>query len=451
MKKRMKQIGALLLSVMLLACGCGTGTKKTSNNGKTESGKTEIVLWHTWGTKNAAHVQTMADNFNASQDKYEVTLVNQASASMIRQKLAALTPEEYPAIFCGTPTATCYYDSVSYVKPLQDYLDADEENWEDAIYDTVKTAYSNLKGEMIGSPFGVSSAGYFVNVDMLKKAGYSLSDITSFEKVITIANEIYKKGIAKYGIAYSSTGVEILNSMTLQGIDIVDKGNGYEGDITQSLIMEGDTYKALQKHMKLVASSYKEGAAMSYGSEATQSFYNGTLAFYGATNSWSHYIIDNGTDFEWAFVPDKGLDDNAKYKDYALTEGTGFYIANSGNEEAMQGAYEFIKYVAKPENQAFWCSNVGYLPYTEEAATHEDYVSWAQSNCPSLLDLAEKIKNAPADLHGAYTKVPDDLLSIGDFLYSYVSEDPTGDMKPYFEEITETVDEAIEIQSLRNK
>lgn len=450
MKKRMKQLGALLLGATLLLCGCGD--KAASNSGKTESGKTEVVLWHTWGTKNAAHVQTMADEFNESQEKYEVTLINQASAGMIRQKLAALTPEEYPAIFCGTPTATCYYDSVSYVKPLQDFLDKDEDNWEDKIYSSIKSAYSDLEGNMIGSPFGVSSAGYFVNLDMLKQAGYTLEDVTSFEKMVNIAIDVYKKGIAKYGISYSSTGVEVLNTMTLQGIDIVDQNNGYDGDVTKSLIMEGDTYTALQKHMKLVASSYEAGAAMAYASDsATQSFYNGSIAFYGATNSWTHYIVDNGTDFEWAFVPDHGLDDGAKYKDSALTEGTGFYITDSGNEEAMQGAYEFIKFVAQPKNQAMWCSELGYIPYTEEAAKEQVYVDWVNTNCPSLLTLTEKIKNAPADLRGPYTKVPDDLLEIGTFLYSYISEDAKGDMKQYFEEIQMTVDEAIEIQALRNK
>ena len=452
MKKRMKQLGVLLLSVALLACGCGNDGDDGAKTGKTESGKTEVILWHTWGTKNAAHVQTLADEFNESQDKYEVTLINQASAGMIRQKMAALTPEEYPAIFCGTPTATCYYDSVSYVKPLQDYLDKDEDNWEEKIYSSIKSAYSNLDGDMIGSPFGVSSAGYFVNIDMIKQAGYTLEDVTSFEKMVNIATDVYKKGIAKYGISYSTTGVELINTMTLQGIDMVDAGNGYKGDATKSLIMDGDTYTAIQKHMKLVASSYEAGAAMAFNSDsATQSFYNGSIAFYGATNSWTHYIVDNGTDFEWAFIPDHGLDDSAKYKDYALTEGTGFYITDSGNEEAMQGAYEFIKFVAQPEKQAMWCSELGYIPYTEEAATVQTYVDWVNTNCPSLLDLSEKIKNAPADLRGPYTKVPDDLLGVGTFLYSYISEDPTGDMTDYFEEITMTVDEAIEIQAMRNK
>lgn len=449
MKKRVKQLGVLVIAIMMFVCGCGGGT---SDSKKTSSGKTEVVLWHTWGTKNAAHVQTMADEFNASQDDYEVTLVNQASAGMIRQKLAALTPEEYPAIFCGTPTATCYYDSVSYVKPLQEFLDADEDNWEEKIYSSIKTAYSNLNGELVGSPFGVSSAGYFVNLDMLKKAGYTLEDVTSFEKMVKIAIDVYKKGIAKYGISYSTTGVELINTMTLQGIDVVDNGNGYDGEVTASLIMEGKTYEAVKEHMSLVASSYEAGAAMAYGSDsATQSFYNGSVAFYGATNSWTHYIVDNGATFEWAFVPDHGLNDNAKYKDYALTEGTGFYITNSGNEKSMQGAYEFIKFVAQPEKQAMWCSELGYLPYTEEASTQQVYVDWVNENCPSLLTLSEKIKNAPAELRGPYTRVPDDLLNLGSFLYNYISTDPTGEMKDYFEEATLTLDEAIEIQAMRNK
>lgn len=452
MKKRMKRIGALLLSAMLLLSGCGGSESSSGDNTTTKDGKTEVVLWHAWGTKNAAHVQTMADDFNASQDKYEVTLIAQGSAAQIRQKMAILTPEEYPAIFCGTPTTTRYYDGISYVKSLQDFLDKDEDNWDEAIYPSVKSAYSNLDGEMVGAPFGVSSAGYFVNIDMLEKAGYKLEDVTSFEKMVNIAIDVYKKGIAKYGISYSTTGVELINTLTLQGLDIVDNNNGYDGDATECLMLEGDTNAAIEKMMGIVADSYRAGAAMAYGSSsATQSFYNGSVCFYGATNSWTHYIVDNGTDFEWAFIPDHGLDDNAQYKDYALTEGTGFYITNSGNEAQMQGAYEFIKFCALPEQQSMWCSELGYLPYTDAAAKEQVYVDWVTTNCPSLLTLSEKLKNAPAELRGPYTMVPDDLLGINSFLYGYISADPDCDLKEYMEIKCEEVNEAIEIQALRNK
>lgn len=457
MKKKMSVLGALILSLALLVAGCGTGGgtagNKNPNGNPSADGKIELSLWHTWGTKNAGWLQAMADDFNSSQDKYTVVLVNQQSAGTIRQKLSTLKQDSYPAIFCGQPTATSYYNSVSYIKPLQDFVDADDTDWTADIYQSVKDSYSNLEGRMLGAPFGVSCNGYFVNVDLIRQAGYSLEDMTSFEKIAEIAKAVTAKGLCKYGIAFYSTGVELPDMLTVQGVDLVDAENGYAGEPTKSLLSEGETHESASKAVKLIASLYEAGVAYPYGAdtagETMPSFYNGNLAICMATNSWSHYIVDNGTEFEYAFVPAVGVDEKAANSGSALVEGTGLYICDTGNDEQMQGAYKFIKFLAEPKQQAYWCCKLGYVPYTDEAVAQETYTEWVNSNFPSLVELREKIK--ASKLRGSYTAIPDEILSACNEMLSYVAADPKGDLEAYIQDAGQAIEEGFEIQALRRQ
>ena len=450
MKRFLTLVIVVILSTSFVLCGCGG-----VNSDEPTDGKITLDLWHTWGTQNAAYLNAIVNDFNNSQDTYEVVPVYQTGAAVIRQKMATLKVENYPAIFCGQPTSTCYYDNVSYLKPLQDFLDADSDDWTAEIYPTIKRSYSNLDGKMLGAPFGVSCNGYFVNVEAIRQAGYSVEDLTSFEKIAEVAKAVVNKGVCQYGISFYGTGVELLDMLTMQGQAVVDQDNGYSGSATRSLLDEGETNAALKKALQIYASLYQNKVAYSFGAnssaETMPSFYNGNLAICNTTNSAASYIIGNNLAFEWTFIPAVGIDDNAKYTEWTFTEGTGFYIANSGNEKKMQGAYEFVKFAAEAENQTYWCKKMGYIPYTDEAATAQAYLDWANETVPSLIAVRERIESCPAELHGPYTIVPDEILSGCEKMLSHIAVDPTSDVDTYIDMANEIINEGIEIWALRQK
>lgn len=454
MKKVGKRLLAMLIAMTLCLglCACGGG----SSTEEDESGVVELEVWLSYGSLGQGYMQKIIDDFNASQDEYKAVAYNNGAASEIRTKLESVKPEDYPAVFCGTPITTCYYDSVDYVKSLQDYLNEDEEDWTAGIYESVKESYSNMDGEMLGYPNGVSCSGWFVNVDALTQAGYSVEDLTSYEKIAEAASAIKSKGICKYGLAYYGTGIEMLDMLTLQGADVVDANNGYDGVPKKSLITSGtDTYKAVEKIATIFANLYKEEVALAWGTdtagEAFPLFNSGNLGMVYATNSWTHYVVDGTPAFEYAFVPAVGIDENAQYKGMAIPEGTGLYIANSGNEKKMQGAYEFIKFAAKPENQAYWCSCLGYVPNTDEAASQEAWTTWMAANLPSAQNVIDKIKESPKELRQPYVEYGDSILGVGKTLFSYLAVDAEAGVDTYIEDATYGLESAIKTWESRRK
>lgn len=451
MKKLSKKLLAFLMCIAMCLGMCACGGKEEEETDEYAEGETvELSLWWTSGALSQAYLETMIDKFNESQDDYWIVVYNNGTESAIRTKLETTKDKaNYPDLFIGEATATCYFDGVEYVKPIQEFIDADSEDISEGMYDSVKRTYTNMDGEFIGFPCGVSCAGYYVNVDAVEQAGYKLEDLTSFEKIAEVTTAIVNKGICKYGVSTNTKGIELVDMLTLQGVDYVDADNGYSGDISKNLLLKGDTKEAYQKAATLYAELRKSDVMMKYGTDVSSEcwplFNSGDLAMLYCTNSWTHYVVDGNPSFNYAFIPSVGVDDNAKYQNAAIPEGSGLYIANTENERKMQGAYEFIKFMSQAENQSQYCSLLGYIPYTDEAFNQPDYQEWMNKYLPSLVNVTNLIKTSPEELRIPYVPVFDEMKSVTTTLFSYLSEEPDGDVAYYMEYASEKLDEGIEM------
>ncbi len=453
MKKMKKWVSLLLAAAMCLGlCACG-GTDSGKKDSGANDGKTEITWWVYYSQEIMGHVNEMVKKFNASQDKYYVTMLNQGGASEIRTKLASTKKENLPSLFTGTPITTGYFADSDFVEPLQNFLDKDTDKWYDKIYDVVRTSYADLDGKAIGAPVGVSCAGWFINLDLLTKAGYTMEQMTNFEAIAEAATAIKKKNLADYGIVFGANGVDVYDMLTLQGVDIVDADNGYSGDAEKCVFGEGETAKALNKALEIYGNLYKNNVALTYGcdtnGEKVPQFAKGNLGFFYATNSYAQRIIERKTNLKFTFIPSVPVDANGTYIGQALSEGTGNYICNTGNEEEMQGAYELIKFLCNPENQAYYAQCTGYIPYTEEGYNQEDYLSWMRAEFPAAENVKNILLNSDAELRGPYTTIANALMSACNSLYSETAMNPSGNYSEYIQSAIETVDEALEIQALR--
>lgn len=452
MKKLSKRLLALLMSMILClglcACGGGNGDDTADEDGLV----TELSLWFPYGSLSQAYLDQLVDKFNGSQEEYYVEIQNMGSVGTVRQKLdSTLSASDYPDLICGQTIATAYYANASWLKKVQDFVDKEETDWTQGMFKAVRNAYTDLDGNLLGYPLGVSCSGYWVNVDAVKEAGYTLEDLTSYEKIIEVATAIVDKGICDHGLSYNEGQVELLDMMTIQGADYVDSDNGFGGKITKSLLLEGETYDAFKKATELFAKTYATGIAYEFGTGGGKGFgyFNkGELAFVYATNSWGHYVFDGEPEFEYAFIPSVGIDNNAEYLGNVLVEGTGLYMCNTENEKKMQGAYEFIKFMSQPENQSQYCQGLGYVPYTDEAVAQADYQEWMVEFLPSSQNIIDKIKVSPDELRTPYVEFFDEMLSVTKTLYSYVSQDPTfkeESMETYMKNAAKVMEDGLEI------
>lgn len=459
LRTKLKRWGGFLLTVLLVcgilaACGGSSGGQGSSDSqveSESQSGeKTKLELWSTYGTYGTQYMKELIDGFNDSQEEYELEASSGSDASGIRVKMQTSKVENYPSLICGTSTTMASYAKADYVVPLQDFIDNDSEDFTAGMFDAVRQCYSDTDGRLIGHPTGVSFNGYLVNVDILEEAGYSVDDLTSFTKINEIARAAVGKGLCKYGISFSG-GVDLVDMLTMQGVDIVDADNGYSGTVSKSLLAEGETNAAVTKATEMIAGLIKDGIALDYGygADCAAIFKSNDLLFWKCTNSSAHNIFTSSSSIHWAFVPSVGIDEDAEFKGSTLSEGTGIFICNTGNEKEMQGAYEFIKYISKPENQFIFETGIGYVPYTEEAMA--EYLEWAEEFFPSAPKLLEMLKSSPKELRLPFVDVGGEINTALGNLIGNVAADPDGDLAFYIQEASEAVDVGISINAMRNE
>ena len=469
MKKTLCLLLVLLLCAGLCACA-GNESAPASNStggedsagessaGQTEvsedpfaNGPVEIVWWTNYGALNVDYIQTRIDLFNESQEQYHVTIERQGGVNELKAKLQATEKQNLPAMFSGTPATTSYYVASGFTVPIQQFIDNDSEDWTEGLYDVIRTSYSDTEGNMYGYPFGVSCTGIWVNVDALTQAGYTLEDLTSFDKVAEAAAAIVNGGYTQYGVGFHKNGAYLSDMLSVQGVDIVDMDDGYSGDATKCLYTEGETYEALHEAMEIFSGLYQNGYGYTYGSDVNGEiiplFSSGDIAMFYGTNSYAGKLITSNTSIDYAFIPMVGVNDQAEF-DGALSAGTGNYIADNGNTVQQQGAYELIKFLAQDEHQAYWCLQTGYVPYTESCAASEEYTAWMTEYFPSAGYVSEKMLSSSADLKGPYVSVANEMLTANVLLMEMVATNPGAEVDPYIQEASETITEALEIAAL---
>ena len=126
MKKRI--VSALLLCAMAtsLLAGCGGGSS-SSEPTTTADGKLQIDLWYSGG-KTAVNVfQEIVDDFNASQDEYEVATTTQADYTETYEKLqAGIAGKNAPDMaLLGTANSRNLSEK-NLVADINEFVDADD-------------------------------------------------------------------------------------------------------------------------------------------------------------------------------------------------------------------------------------------------------------------------------------------------------------------------------------
>ena len=151
----------------------------------------------------------------------------------------------------------------------------------------------------------------------------------------------------------------------------------------------------------------------------------------------------------WEWADHSVYDENAKYKGCALTEGTGMFIANSEDEAQMKGAYEFIKFMSQPDIQVEWCTYRGYIPYTKAATETEAWQKYQNEFYPSAGLLMDMMEHTPADLKFPYSQLMAQVLSANANIKSVIMTEPDSSIDEMIQNAASSLNESIEIQSLR--
>lgn len=393
MKARLKwSLAVSLTFVFLLLTACGGGTSNNgssnadnkSNNTNTGAGSTEsstpnasdsssstaksseptkVLWWHSMGGELGAAVTELVNQFNSSQSDIIVEEVYQGSYDESLNKMkASMDSKSGPTLIQVYEIGSRFMIDSGATTPIQTFIDA--EQYDLSLLEENITNYYSFDGLLHSMPFNTSNPILYYNKDMFAAAGLDPEKApATFEEVAEYAKALTKDGQA--GASFAIYGWFMEQFFANQGSDYLNNGNGRSSAATESNLNNDVGVQTLTWWKELV----DQGHALNLGratADTKKAFLAGQVAMTLDSTASLRGIVDAAEgQFEvgTGFLP-KAAD---AAEGGVVVGGASLWIMNNKPQEEQQAAWEFIKFLAKPETQAYWHVNTGYFPITKAA------------------------------------------------------------------------------------
>ena len=364
----MKKLFALLLTLAMVlslaACGGGKTEEKPADTSapSTETpAATGKVYYLNFKPESDQAWQELAKTYTA-QTGVEVKVVTAASGEYNTTLTAEMGKSEAPTLFqCGNAQALLdwgdYCMDLSGTKVLDEMTTGDFNLVEDGAVKAIGYCYEAF--------------GIIVNKALLKEAGYELSDITNFETLKAVAEDIHARSGELGFDAFSSSGLDGSSSWRFSG-HLANMPLYYEfrddGVTEQPATITGaylDNYRAIWDLYIDNASASKSSLTTATGDMSSGEFKEGKAVFY-QNGTWEYAgLIEAGLKAEdLAMIPIYcGVDGEENAGLCCGTENCWAVNAKS-SEEDIQATLDFMYWVVtSDEGTKMMAEQFGPIPF----------------------------------------------------------------------------------------
>ena len=387
-KKLVSAILCLAMATTLFAgCGSSTTTETTSDDASaetteeatetteeaadtteeaTESTATGSVYWLNFKPEADEALQQLAATYT-EQTGVEVKVVTAASGEYESTLTAEMDKSEAPTLFViGNTAAVETWGPYAYdLKGTDVYNELNTDSF--TLYDA--------DGKACSIGYCYESYGIIVNKTLLSQAGYSLDDITNFESLKAVADDIHARAAELGFDAFTSAGMDDSSSWRFSG-HLANMPLYYEAQEdgwTECPAEIKGTYLNLFKN---VWDLYTTDAAQDKttlatgGYDAEAEFKNGSAVFY-QNGSWEYAALSEVySNDELAMIPIYcGAEGEEKAGLCSGTENC-WAVNAKASEEDIQATLDFMYWiVTSEEGTSCFEQQFGIIPYKQAAET----------------------------------------------------------------------------------
>lgn len=311
--------------------------------------KKEVVIWDYFETDAQKQMmQSLIDEFNASQDEYEASHVYVPFADYEKQLTLGIASGELPdlVILDG-----CGMASFIQLGLFGDISDADI-NWDEYMEGPMESTM--LDGKHYGIPFATNCTALFYNKDLFDAAGIDYPDEnTTWDEFHEMAKDLTKDGVSGFGNAATNT-----DEGTFQCLQWLYTAGGSYTDIEDGV----DAYKLMQEMIE--DGSWTKECVNWTQSDVNNNFMAGNLAMQ-QNGPWQIPGIEaNAPDLNYGVtvLPKKDADSEQAT---SILGGENMGVVN---KDDTSGAEAFLKYYDQTDVMVDAMKQYGSYPPKTEAA-----------------------------------------------------------------------------------
>jgi sn-glycerol 3-phosphate transport system substrate-binding protein len=345
------------------------------------TGPVEITFWHGLNGPVGDDLQKLADAYNASQSKVDVTLIQASYEQTIDKYLQAGQGSRPDLVQMPEYMVQTMVDTQSVV-PVEACIESSSYDTS-AFLPTVLDAWAT-QGVQWSMPFNISNPVLFYNKKMFAAAGLDpAKPPVSLDEMRADSEAIVQSGAAKYGLALDSNfdsggGWYLEQWFAKAGEFYADNQNGRVARATK-VLYDNPTGRSL---LAFLQSMIQDGLAFNVG-DNTGGFDNllkladsaEPAAMTIATSASIGPVISilGGGQFPHIAAEDVGVAamPGPDGKPGALVGGASLYVVDSGDDVRTAASWDFITYLTAAQQQSQWSSATGYVPVRTDALTLE--------------------------------------------------------------------------------
>lgn len=324
-----------------------------------------VVMWSTYTDHNGEVLAGLAKAFNDSQSDIYVEIQVQGTYDETAQKVAAgLQARQVPDLTVFSEVSWHRFFLNDTLEPLDDYFG---DGFEKDVYIDQLRSEGELAGATWWLPFARSTPLFYYNRTLFEQVGLP-------DRAPKTWSELRSWGPALAGATFNGNAPklhvypQIDGDWQFQGV-LWNFGGGISNGL--DVILDSDESIAAGEFERALV--HDDGMAY-MTKEISTDFANGLVATVETSTGSLRGILETATfDVGTGFVP-KELEPGL------TTGGGGLAIMKGAAKERKEAAFEFIKFLAQPENSATWTVETGYMPATKAAVDQPALATLMQEN-----------------------------------------------------------------------
>ena len=369
MKKFLCMLLALVMALSLVACGEQKQPDANTGDGEGDTTATGSVYYLNFKPESDAAWQTLAAAYTA-ETGVPVKVVTAASGQYDTTLTAEMDKDTAPTMFqVGNLGAVNSYGEFCYNLEGTD------------VYNQMTTHDFDLKnadGETVSIGYCYEAFGIIVNKALLEKAGHSLDEITNFESLKAVADDIHARKDELGFDAFTSAGLDGSSSWRFSG-HLANMPLYYEfrddGVTDQPATIKGsylDAYKNIWDLYITDASTDPAQLATATGDMAEAEFGEGKAAFF-QNGTWEYSAL-TGTfgmkDEDLAMIPIYcGVEGEEKAGLACGTENC-WAVNSQASEADIKATLDFLTWVVtSDEGTTMMADEFGPIPFKNAKAS----------------------------------------------------------------------------------
>ena len=359
---------------------------------------TDIMWWHAMSGELGKQVDKLAADFNASQSDYRIVPAYKGNyTETVTAAIFAFRSRSQPAIVQVNEIATATMMAArGAIYPVFELMRDQSEAFTPSAYlPAVAGYYADVSGNMLSFPFNASTPILYYNKDLFRSAGLDPDVAPKTWTEVGVAAKRLRSAGVPCGVTTSwPSWINVENYSAFHNLPLATRSNGF-GGLDAQLIFNNPL---VVRHIARLA-DWQATRIFDYsgrGQSAEPRFQKGECGiFIGSSGTRADIKANSNFEVGYGMMPYDSDVQGAPQN--SIIGGATLWVLRDRPRAEYAGVAKFFAYLSRPEVQAAWHQNTGYLPITRAAFDLSRTQGFYERNPGASISIEEVTLKPPTD------------------------------------------------------